>query len=272
MTIVVRGQGLEERPRRRVWPWLLGASIVIVGAAAWILHSSWLSVDRIEILGADRADVAARVAATGVGPGAIMIWVDAGEIEAAVLADPWVRDARVDRVFPDRLVVEVLERHPAVWIEGTASWMLVAGDGTILETSEEPDASVLRAYLVAPDRIPGDQPEEAAWTEVVGMAGVLDASLASEASLFLVGSELWLEVPGHRVRLGAPVDLGDKALVLQQLLEDPAVPFGAEIDLVAPSRPAVVPAASLPSDPEVEGEGDGEADPGGEAGGGGAEG
>jgi hypothetical protein len=262
MTVVVRGQGFEERPRRRVWPWLLGAAVVVLGACGWVLHSPWLSVDHIEILGANRADVAARVAATGVGPGAIMIWVDAGEIETAVLADPWVRDARVDRVFPDRLVVEVLERRPAVWIEGTASWMLVAGDGTVLEIAEEPDATVLRAYLVAPDRVPGDRPEEAAWTEVVGMAGVLEASLASEASLLLEGSELWLEVPGHRVRLGAPVDLGDKALVLQQLLEDPAVPFGAEIDLVAPRRPAVVPAAYPPSDPEVEGEGDGEADPG----------
>jgi cell division protein FtsQ len=220
-------------------------------------------VDRIEILGAERADVAGRVAGTGVGPGAIMIWVDTAAIADAVLADPWVRDARVDRVFPDRLVVEVLERRPAVWIEGTTSWMLVAGDGTVLITAEEPDATVLRAYLVAPDRAPGDRPEEAAWSEVVGMAAVLAPPLAAESRLLLEGSELWLEVPGYRVRLGAPVDLGDKALVLQELLQDDGLPFGAVIDVVAPRRPAVIPPGTSPVlDAEVEGEGDGEADPG----------
>ncbi len=250
--------------RRRVWPWLAAGGVVLAGAIAWVLHSPWLSVDGIEILGAERADVAALVAGTGVGPGAIMIWVDTGEIERAVLADPWVRDVRVERVFPDRLVVEVLERRPVVWIEGTASWMLVAGDGTVVRVADQPDRSVLRAYLVAPDRPAGDLPEEAAWSEIVGMADVLDASLATQAELLLEGSELWLEIPGHRVRLGAPVDLGDKALVLQELLEDTSLPFGAVIDLVAPRRPAVIPPGTEGgSDPEVEGEGEGEGSAGG---------
>jgi hypothetical protein len=263
LSIVVHDGRIRDRPRRRVWPWLIAGAVLIAGAATWLLHSPWLSVKRIEILGAQRADVAARLADTGVGPGAIMIWVDTGVIEDAVLADPWVRDVRVDRVFPDLLVVEVLERSPAVWIEGTASWMLVAGDGTVLAVADDPDASVLRAYLVAPDRFPGDRPEEPAWQEVVGMTAVLDPALAGEARLFLEGTELWLDVPGHRVRLGAPVDLADKVLVLQRLLEDEALPFGAVIDLVAPRRPAVVPTGTTgPPDPEVEGEGEGEGDPG----------
>jgi hypothetical protein len=261
MSTTAPGKG--ETPRRRVWPWIAASGILIAGAAAWALHSPWLSVDRIEILGAERADVASLVAATGIDRGAIMIWVDTGEITEAVLADPWVRDARVERVFPDRLVVEVLERQPAVWIEGTTAWMLVAGDGTVLSVAGEPDQTVLRAYLVAPDRPPGDHPEEAAWSEVVGLARVLDPPLAAEARLLLEGSELWLEVPGHRVRLGAPVDLGDKALVLQELLQDQSLPFGAIVDLVAPRRPAVIPpGTSQAADAEVEGEGDGEADPG----------
>lgn len=263
MSVVLGPERPSVRPRRRLWPWVAGVGLVVASAAVWAVHSPWLSVGEIEILGADRADVAGEVASAGVGEGAIMIWVDTAEIEQAIFADPWVRDVRVDRVFPDRLVVEVLERSPAVWIEGASSWMLVADDGTVVQVSGEPDRSVLQARLAAPDRIPGDRPEEPTWDEIVGMAMALEPGLASSAAVYTEGSELWLEVPGHAVRLGAPVDLADKALVLQELLTSGDLPFGAVIDLVAPRRPAVIlPGGVVPS-AEVEGEGDGEAAPGG---------
>lgn len=254
--IVVHGT-----PRRRVWIWVAAGAVVAAAALVGVLHSPWLSVKEIEIQGADRADVAGLVESSGVGPGAILIWVDTGAVEDAVSSDPWVREVRVSRVFPDRLVVEVLERTPLVWIEGSTSWMLVARDGAVVEVAESPaDDGLLRAFLVAPDRVPGEEPDEQAWDEVVGMAAALPGDLAAESTLVLEGSELWLNVPGHRVRLGAPVDLTDKGLVLDRLLASGEIPFGAVIDLVAPRRPAVVPAQPVPgADPQVEGEGDGEA-------------
>ena len=136
-------------PRRRLWPWVAGALVV---AAGLVLHSPWLSVGEIDIVGADRADAAARVASTGVGPGAILIWVDTGEVAAAVSADPWVADVRVERVWPDRLVVEVAEREPALWIEGLEGWMLVASDGAVVERASEPGPGILRAAVPATSR------------------------------------------------------------------------------------------------------------------------
>jgi hypothetical protein len=73
----------------------------------------------------------------------------------------------------------------------------------------------------------------------VALALELDPVLAAASDLRLQGTELWLDVPGHRVRLGAPIDLADKARVLQVLLTED-LPAGATIDLVAPGRPAVV--------------------------------
>ena len=245
---------------RRLWLWVTAALVALGAAAIGVLHSPWLSVDEIEIVGARRADVARAVAAAGVGPGAIMIWVDTGAVEAEVRSDPWVRDARVSRVFPDRVVVEVLEREPALWIEGTAGWMLVSGDGTVVAAGPGPeDDGLLRALLIAPDRPIGERPDDPAWHEVVALAEALAPDLAAESALTLRGSELWLTIPGHSVRLGAPIDLADKGRVLQGLLAEDDLPFGAVIDLIAPRRPAVVPATPLPAaDPQVEGEGDGE--------------
>ena len=133
MTTTTRRPIPVERPARgrRKWPWITLAAIAVI--AGVLLHSPWLSVGDIEIRGADQADVAGRVAATGVGEGAILVWVDTGAVADAVLADPWVRDVLVDRVWPDRLLVEVLEHRPALWVEGVRGWMLVSRDGTVLE-------------------------------------------------------------------------------------------------------------------------------------------
>lgn len=103
----------EQAPAgRRVWPWL--TLVAVVAAAGFALHSPWLSLHSVEVVGAVRSDPAAGVAAAGVGEGAILVWIDTAAVADAVRRDPWVADARVTRVWPDRLIVEVIERTPVI--------------------------------------------------------------------------------------------------------------------------------------------------------------
>ncbi|MBI5157441.1 MAG: FtsQ-type POTRA domain-containing protein [Acidimicrobiia bacterium] len=220
----------------RAWPWL--ALATLAAAAAFALHSPWLSVGEIEIVGAVHSDPEPLIAATGVGEGAILIWVDTGRLERAVAADPWVADVRVERVWPDRLVVEVLEREPVAWFEGTTSWMLVASDGTVLEVVAEPGGGHLRAVLAFPDLVPGDRPADPTWNEIVAMAVTLRDDFGGAMTVELRGTELWSEALGHPVRLGYPIDLADKARTLRALLVED-LPRGATIDVSSPLRPAV---------------------------------
>ena len=226
----------RESPGPRAWPWL--ALAALVAAAAFALHSPWLSVSEIEVLGAVHSEPEPLIAAAGVGEGAILIWVDTGRLERAVAADPWVADVRVERVWPDRLVVEVLEREPVAWFEGTTWWMLVASDGTVLEVVSEAGGGHLRAVLAFPDLMPGDRPADPTWNEIVAMAVTLRDDIGGLMTVELRGTELWTEALGHQVRLGYPIDLADKARTLRALLlED--LPPGATIDVSSPLRPAV---------------------------------
>jgi cell division protein FtsQ len=234
-------------PQRRLWPWVVGALVV---AAGLVLHSPWLSVSEIEVVGASRADAVGRVAETGVGPGAILVWVNTGEIATAVREDPWVADVRVERVWPDRLVVEVAEREPALWIEGLEGWMLVASDGAVVDIAPRPGPGLLRAELAFPDRRPGEVPIEPAWAELVDMARTLPPELAARVTLTLVGTEVWAQVGDHPVRFGHPIDMADKARALDAVLAE-ELPPGSTIDVVSPRRPAVVPLPNPGS--EVEG-------------------
>jgi len=235
---------------RRWWP--LVTIVVVMAAAGLVANSPWLSVSEIEVLGVVRSDAEARVAASGVGEGALLLWVDTGAIERSVRSDPWVRDVRVEKVWPDRLVVEVAERRPLVWIEGVLGWMLVAADGTVVERAPEPEPGLLQASVALPDVDPGVQPVDPGWHEIVEMALVVEDALGGTMVLEMRGAEMWTEVLGHQVRLGHPIDLADKARTLLAMIGQ-ELPEGVTIDLTSPARPALVPADS---GSEVEGSGD----------------
>lgn len=226
--------------RRRRWPLVVLILLVVIAAAVVVvLHSPWMSVGEIEISGADRADVAGRLERAGIGAGAIMIWLDPAEVEAAVAADPWVREVRVERVFPDRLVVEVLEHTPVAWLEGKASWMLVARDGTILEVAEAPGAGLLAAEAGLPDGRAGETPDSLEWSEFVALGRTLSPEVADDLRVFYEAGELWFEGRGLRARLGRATALAEKGAVFEAMLGE-GLPLGTMIDLVAPGRPTVI--------------------------------
>jgi cell division protein FtsQ len=202
-----------------------------------------MAIESVEILGADHTDVQGIVDGLGIGTGALLLWVNTEAIEEAVMQEPWVADVKVDRIWPDRVVVEVLEHEPAVWIEGVLGWMLVGRDATVLERDDVPGSGLLRAALAFPDRYPGDRPVDPLWHEVVGMALVLADDIGGTLTLEMRGVEMWTVVFGHDVRLGHPIDLADKGRTLRAMLAE-EVPDGAIIDVSSPLRPALVLAES----------------------------
>jgi len=228
-----------RRPRR--WP-LVVMILVAIGAVA-VVHSPLMAVDAVEVLGATRSDARQIVDGTGVGPGAVLLWVNAGAIEEAVAADPWVADVRVERIWPNRVVVEVIEQQAVAWIEGVQAWMLVSRDGTVLERAETPGSGLLLAELAFPDRVPGDRPVDPAWHEIVEMALVLSDDIGGTLRLEMRGAEMWTSTFGYEVRFGHPIDLADKGRTLRAMLAE-EIPVGAIIDVSSPLRPAIVPLES----------------------------
>jgi len=228
-----------RRPRR--WP-LVVMILFAVGAVA-LVHSPLMAVGTVEVLGATRSDVRQIVDGTGVGPGALLLWVNAGAIEEVVAVDPWVADVRVDRIWPNRVVVEVIEHQAVAWIEGVQGWMLVSRDGTVLERAETPGSGLLLAELAFPDRLPGDRPVDPAWHEIVEMALVLSDDIGGTLRLEMRGAEMWTATFGYEVRFGHPIDLADKGRTLRAMLAE-EIPDGAIIDVSSPLRPAIVPLES----------------------------
>jgi cell division protein FtsQ len=69
----------------------------------------------------------------GVTERSSLLWLDATKMRAGLLANPWIAEATVLKLYPSRLRIEIKERAPfALWQkDGRVS--LIAADGTVLE-------------------------------------------------------------------------------------------------------------------------------------------
>lgn len=119
-------------------------AVAIVGAVLlllllgwlWFRDSSWVAVRQVEIRGL-RADDPATLRAQLHDAALDMttLHVRVGRLRAAVAPYPSVRDVRVHRDFPHKLIIEVVERVPVAALVANGRHLAVAADGTLLSGS-----------------------------------------------------------------------------------------------------------------------------------------
>lgn len=225
------------------------ASLLVLGAAVWLIFSPWLSVSQVDTVGISVSSANAILADRGVVAGTPMIRIGVDDTEQALLADPWIATAEISLDWPDRVSVEIVERTPVAWTQTADGWTRRALDGVALPSEPEPDPEMARIEL------PGLSPEEAATDPDMAAAlefvDTLPTRLQPGTIVYRHEGELWATVSDHQVRLGRGVEMAAKALSLQALLEKD-LPQDAILVLIAPTNPAV-------TTPSVQTGGDGEA-------------
>ena len=99
----------------RVAALALVCGVVVFGAYrlwAWLETSPRFSVRSIEIRGNIRADQEEIRRLSRLREGMRMLEIKPAQVEKAILANCWIRQARISRRFPDKVVVTVTERTP----------------------------------------------------------------------------------------------------------------------------------------------------------------
>jgi cell division protein FtsQ len=215
-------------------------ALVVVAVAAgvgWVAQSPWFSIAHIAVSGVEGSDTHHILQTAGVVEGKPLIMVGPGHIETLLEEDPWVVEATVRRVIPDAIEVVVTERVPFAWVQLGSGWSVISEDFIVLRTDPEPAGPAL--VLEALTREGGDRIGD---PRVVGgvifLAG-LPTETRNQVSISEQDGELWASVAGMSVRLGLPTDMKEKAAALLALLEE-EIPPGSVINLVAPTRPAVI--------------------------------
>ncbi|MGI9667979.1 MAG: cell division protein FtsQ/DivIB [Acidimicrobiia bacterium] len=229
----------EDRARKRLRTVLivLVAVLAIVGGL-WLVRSPVLSVSEVEITGASMSDPAMYVDRLAMGVGTPTIDIRAAAIADAVEADAWVDTASVTVVWPGTVVVDVVEHEPVSPVRRGFEWYLVSASGAVLESTAAPSGDSASVEIDLGSVEVGETSTDTMVLGAVEFVTVLSPELRSGVVMTAVDGGLFAEVSGHLVRLGRPVDLYAKATVLAELLSQDLEP-GVNIDLIAPTRPAV---------------------------------
>jgi cell division protein FtsQ len=153
---------------------------ILAGVAWALLGSKLLVVRSVVVTGTHLVPAAEVIAAAGVQPGTPLIRVNTGQVAARVEGITQVRAAVVTKSWPDRLVIAVRERTPAVAVRVPGGFDLVDPAGVVVRSSQTRPAG-LPLYLsaAAPAQMRGD-PDLAAAAAVLGeLPGGLRGSVNS---------------------------------------------------------------------------------------------
>jgi hypothetical protein len=234
-----RREVAEDRARRnvsRLVKFLVVAAVA--GAVVWVFLSPWLSVATVTTSGIAASTASDILTEQGVVEGIPMILIRSSEVESALETDPWVRESDVELDWPQTVVVRVEERAPSAFVETDEGWGLYAIDGVRLATAPDPDPAMPWVEIGGVVATAEPTPELLGSLE---FAANLTEELRPGAKLRTeAGGELWAEVGGYQVRLGRPVEMGEKALSLAALLREQP-PEGSILTLIAPTNPAISP-------------------------------
>lgn len=224
----------------------VGAVLLLFGAGKYLIYDSpFFRVDAIRVVTSGRIDAQQICDRSEIRRGSSMFDLDLDQIGARIEEDPWIATARVERVFPRNVTVEVTEYEPAA-IVNLGCLYYVAADGTVfkpLEMGEKIDYPLLTG-IEQKDIL--ERPEEV--RQLFAGAVRLSAVLRSRASFDLgkvseihidatEGYDLMTLAGGVPIRIGFD-DFEMKLNRLERIYSElePRLPVTQYIDLTAVDR------------------------------------
>lgn len=213
--------------RRRLRVVLVVIALLVVAIAVLaVLASPIFSVDTVDVEGAVYADrdAVAVVVEDLMGQPILLADLDAAEVQLEQI--PWVRDARVSRDFPGRVLVEIVERQALAHYRGQdGRFRVIDVEAVVLDVIDGVPIDYVEITGRGPDLAPGAD-AGAAYRGVAQLANALPPSLRPRVTSMAVteSGEITMLLDGRpsadtvatpiTVVFGRPDDYQDKLVAL----------------------------------------------------------
>lgn len=235
--------GRERASRRAVWAGGAAAVFFGVGFALYLfLHSPFFAVRDVEVVGASLLSPAEAMQLSGILPGENLLRLDADAIRRRLEEDPRIGAAKVRRVAPDRVVLEVDERIPVALLSYADGFLFVDGSGRLIAADRRSRPGLPVVTGVALDRVGLHLPPPEDLVIGADVAARLPLGLRSDVAEINVTDPddvVMLMLNGLVVFLGEPVDLDRKLLIVESLLPRVQQERAVAVDVRVPSVPTL---------------------------------
>lgn len=220
---------------RRVSPLVaLGVVIVLLSLTLVVLASPIFAVRRIEVIGLTYTDAVLLESVKESLNGASVFTADLDSAKRRLEGDPWVRSARLAWYLPDRVVIEIDERSPVAWFVGVDNRSRVLDrDGRVLQVLEGQPTQFLKIEGVGPNLAAGTVTTPV-YVGAAQLAVALPDGVRERVKHLNVDGPEQLGMTlktGTVVKMGAPVDLRYKLVVVATVLAQQDPKFIVSIDV-----------------------------------------
>ena len=150
----------EGKNRRKIAFRAVVVGGVLISAAAVALYTPWVGLfglRTITVLGNQRVSAEMIGLAADLSRGHPLLTISRSDVAKRVCSIPWIRSARVSRVFPNALRIEVEERVPVAHVLlSDGSCVTLADGGVVVEGACTQDALALQVIgAELSDPLPG---------------------------------------------------------------------------------------------------------------------
>lgn len=208
--------------------------IALVLALYLFANSSFFETDIIEWSGLEF--VSAQQLEIYLDLGVINVWrLDSKALAATLTQHPWVDTVKIAWRWPNRIVVRVMERSPLAQIPTAGGWMLLDGEGQLLPPTQ---GSTVHSLPVITGLDINSLEQRVAAARLMSNIPVKLIPMISEWN---VSTRTFITRAGVEILMGQPVDLEDKFILLEKILDDLALrgEQANKIDLRVPKNPVV---------------------------------
>lgn len=208
--------------------------LALVIALYLFANSSFFETDMIEwtglsYLSAHQLDMYVNLPVTNV-------WrVDTRELVSELSEHPWIETAKARWRWPNRMIITVQERSPVAQTPTSGGWIFLDKEGNLLPTTQ----GGVSPFLPIVTNLDLTSKEQLLATSRLMV--MIPASLKGTISEWNVSSRSFVTRSGVEVLMGQPVDLEEKFVLLEKILDDLML-RGEEarrIDLRVPKSPVV---------------------------------
>jgi cell division protein FtsQ len=209
-----------RRHRRRV---AMGVTslLLLLGAAAGALYSPLLDVDHIRVAGAYHLGAGEVARVSGLRRGDRLFDLDPARAAAKVEGIPWVRDARVERRWPDGVVIRVTERTPVATVAtSSGTKRVITTGGVVAGRATGFDVALPTVSLETGVPKVGSHlaPAVADAVEMVGALPGTVKRMMTGATVTATGDVTVQLAPSGEIRFGRAEQVSEKYLAAETLL------------------------------------------------------